>query len=225
MSLADAATYAGLGVLALVILWVAWLFYVRVQDQEAAQRMADAAFEAQILGSLQSEAQDSRFQPRADFSALPNTAVQNTNAFPDYAEIPAAAAPEPAAQPYVPSPELVAPTVTGSPLLDSATDDYFRQPADLTCAAVINQFRNAGMMEQIDSFIEVNGNTKGGVVLRLRGGKRALLLPYFESEPFALRNLKRFDQVVFVGRTGKAVVLTSLEEVIAAKVSGSMGGF
>jgi hypothetical protein len=77
----------------------------------------------------------------------------------------------------------------------------------------------------VDGFLELNGNPKAAVIMRMKGGKRALVVPYFEAEPFALRNLKRYDMLVYVGRNGKAVVLKSLEELIAERVSGAMAGF
>ena len=199
MSIGDAISYTILGFFVVVAIWLLWMFRQRMADQAEAQRIADAAFEAQILRS----AMEGNVQ--SDFVKPLSTEEPMASAFMDDMPIPAAE-PVPVRSRYAEAPQ----------------PDPFRQAADVTCASVISQMQNAGMIDQMDGYLELNGNAKGAVVVRLKGGKHAVVVPYFESEPFALRNLKRYDMIVQMGRDGKAVVLKSLEEVIAAKVSGSM---
>jgi hypothetical protein len=172
-----------------------------LDDQAAAQRMADAAFEAQVLSSVVSTEDTNAFSR----NPIATDGEPMASAFADDMPIPAAE-----------------PVSKSAPTGVIAPEDAFRQPAEVVCAAVIKQLQGAGMVDSVDGYQELNGNPKGAVVLRLKGGKLALVVPYFESEPFALRNLRRYDMIVQVGRNGKAVVLKSLEEVIAAKLAGSM---
>jgi hypothetical protein len=94
-------------------------------------------------------------------------------------------------------------------------------PADML-APVLNQLRAGGLLEQEEDWVELHGNPKGGLVVRLRGGKRVLLVPYHETEAFARRNLRRYDGLIYVGLNGKAVFVRSVESVIADALSGNL---
>ncbi|MGI8907101.1 MAG: hypothetical protein ACR2IE_11490 [Candidatus Sumerlaeaceae bacterium] len=203
MSIGDALGWMGYAVLGSAIIWLLLLLRTKVAEQAEAQRIADATFEAQALRAIRT-VESSMMPPGIQTEAQPLM----SSALVDEMPIPAAAFP-----------------VHESRYSESQAEDYYRQSADISCAAVLTQLRNSGLVDQVEGFLELNGNPKGAVVLRMKGGKHALLVPYFESEPFALRNLRRYHMIVYVGRNGKAVVLKSLEEVIAANVSASMGGF
>jgi hypothetical protein len=175
----------------------------RLEEQEAAQRMADAAFEAQILGTTRSTGSDERFLASQE---------ETVQAF---------AVPAPPQQDIMEALNLQQQTIPAK--ISVQTEEFSRQPADITCAGVISQLRNAGMLEQVDGYVELNGNSKAAAVLRLKGGRFALVVPYHESEMFTHRNLKKYQMLLYVGRDGKACVVTSLEETIAARVAGSAG--
>lgn len=201
MSIGDALGYFVYSLLAIMIVALVWIFRQRMVQQAQAQRMADAAFEMQVLKTataVQKEPQSKTAPFIGDSDAMASSLFD---------EMP------------IPTAEAIPARAARSQAPD---EDVFRQPADVACAAVINQLRNAGIVEEIDGFLELNGNAKAAVILRMKGGKHALVLPYFETEPFALRNLRRYDMIIQVGRNGKAVVMRSIEEVIASKVAGSM---
>jgi hypothetical protein len=205
MSLGDALAYFCFGGVLIALIWLAFMVKRRLDDQAEAQRIADAAFEAQVLRSALPAAEQRVSYVATDTPGSGHMA----SALLDDMPIPAA---EPVMRPI---------QATPAGLL-SPNEDIYRQPADVACAAVIQQMQDAGMVDTVDGFLELNGNPKGAVVLRLKGGKHALVVPYLESEPFVFRNLRRYDMLVQVGKNGKAMVLKSLEETIAAKLAGSM---
>ena len=112
------------------------------------------------------------------------------------------------------------PVASTPPIASIGSDDPPR--ADIVAGAVIEQLRRAGMLASVEGHEELHGNRTGAAVLKLTDGRRAILVPHHESEAFARRQLKRFDAVFYVGRDGKAVVLASLENVIAEKLSGGI---
>jgi hypothetical protein len=100
--------------------------------------------------------------------------------------------------------------------------DPYMEPADRVCAKVVNQLRHGGLLESEEGYADLHGNPKGALVVRLRGAKRCLIIPHFESEPYLMRNLKRYDMIICVGKDGKAAITSRLEEMIASRISSSM---
>ncbi|MGC8841992.1 MAG: hypothetical protein ACP5QZ_11155 [Candidatus Sumerlaeaceae bacterium] len=88
-------------------------------------------------------------------------------------------------------------------------------PVDVACKQVLDRLRQAGFLDDIETFIPLHGNPKGAAILRLRNRKRVLLVPYFETEIFTERELRRCDALLFVSRSGKAVYIQSLESFLA----------
>lgn len=91
----------------------------------------------------------------------------------------------------------------------------FAVSVEVSCKAVLDQLRRAGLLEEIESFVPLHGNSKGAAVLRLRGQRRVLLVPYFETDIFAERQLHGCDALLFVSRSGKGFYIQSLESLIA----------
>lgn len=225
MNLMNLATIGFFGFMGVLFVFVMIMFRNRVAQQAEQQRVADAMFEAEMMRNLGTAA-DSAFVP-GTLSAGANEGT--VSALADDAEIPSVGA-DTAAFTYKAaevSPVLHPQVGTTQPVTDTGAsgEDIHRQPADQACAAIVRQLQVAGMVDDQEGFLEINGNAKAAVLLRLKGGKRALVLPYFESEPFALRNLRRYDMLIYMGRNGKAVVVTALEELIASRVAGSMSGY
>jgi hypothetical protein len=115
----------------------------------------------------------------------------------------------------VPLPATVA---TPSPAVSGGTG----APDSAACEAVVSRMRAAGMVEDMDGYMELHGNPKAALTVRMRGGKRARVVPFYETEVFAERNLRRFDYLVFIGRSGNAVIVRTLESLIADTVGGNL---
>jgi hypothetical protein len=84
-----------------------------------------------------------------------------------------------------------------------------------SCRAVLQQLRNAGLLKEIESHVALHGNPKAAAVLKMQDGRRFLLVPYYETEIFTEQNLRRYDAILFVGRSGKGVLVRSLEDVLS----------
>lgn len=205
MDLADALTYAALGLLVLAAVGFYLVFRERLRRQAEEERLREANFEAQVLGSFGGSSVDTVF--RTAYSSEVYPAVE-TMEFQSLQGVPLHSAPRESAA-----------------SVEAQAEDYYRQPADVAAEGVLRQLQQAGLVEQLEGYQEINGNPKAAVILRLRGGKRALLVPYFETEAFVQRNAKRFELLVFVSRSGKATVLSPMEEMIASRIAGRMGGF
>lgn len=102
-----------------------------------------------------------------------------------------------------------------------ASEDDAALPADVAAAGVMKQLGAGGLVTGIDGYIPLHGNSKGAVLLRLRTGKSALLVPQIESEAFLRHNARRADMIIMVGNDGKALVVSTLEHFLAE----NMGGF
>jgi len=201
---------------ALFVILIFVIFRERYRREEERQRVSDAAFEAEILAStLGARASSPSSFEQHQVLGFPTPAAPVEAGFGSPQDAGAEEHQLPLIQPFVSS--------APSPTILAAGDEFHRQPADVTCAGVLRQMENAGMVEQHEGFLELHGNAKAAVTLKLKGGARCLVVPYFETEIFTQRNLKRFQLLVYVGRDGKATVLNSLEEVIAAKVAGRAG--
>lgn len=183
----------------------------RMEEQKAREAMADAAFEMQVMASFR----------HADASAISlSPPGQHPASFPDSAPF------SPISEVFPETtfaPEGIAPaaeTVAIDPPANRAVaGDSNSERADIVASGAISQLRHAGMLTDNDGYMELNGNPQGAVILRLKDGRRALLVPYHETEVFTRRNLRRFDLLIYVGRDGKAVVVTALESVIADRLS------
>lgn len=215
LDITTAATVAVGFIFLLLVVLVVITVRRRLEDQRAREAMAEAAFEMEVLASLRT----------ADTQALPSNGLQETPPAPQPAlePRPEASASEAASlaesAPETPSASQVqtASPSSGPGLLQTA--DIFQERADVAASGVLSQLRHAGMISDIDGYMEVNGNARGAVTLRMKDGRRALLVPYHETEVFTRRNLRRFDLLIYVGRDGKAVVVNSLENMIADRVA------
>jgi hypothetical protein len=123
----------------------------------------------------------------------------------------------------MPPPELVLENIseaesivhTGRAILERGPDPQVDDP----CEGTIARLRHAGMLDQVEGYMDLNGDPKAAAIVRFRDKRRVLLVPYHETEVFTERNLKRFDAIVFVGRSGKAVMISPLETAIAESLS------
>lgn len=104
--------------------------------------------------------------------------------------------------------------------LDTPQTDDGPIAADVAASGVMKQLEAAGLVTTIDGYVPVHGNPKGAVMLRLRNGKSALLVPQMESEAFLRHNSRRADMIIMVGHDGKGVVVSTLEHFLAENMSG-----
>jgi hypothetical protein len=106
--------------------------------------------------------------------------------------------------------------------LDLPTDERnTSQPdAPFNCESLLLRLRHGGILQDVEAYHELNGIRNAAATVMLRGGKRALVVCYFESEPFIQRNLKRHDMVIMSGPDGRAVVVNPLDTVLADWVAG-----
>lgn len=101
------------------------------------------------------------------------------------------------------------------PSPEARPDGAGHVPVDMQCKRLLDQLAAAGLLENIECYVNVAGNPKGAAVLRLRNRKRVLLVPYFETDIFTDRELRCYDGLLFVSRNGKAVYVQSVESLIA----------
>lgn len=87
-------------------------------------------------------------------------------------------------------------------------------PVDRLSRQIVAQLREAGLLQEIESFIPLHGNPKGAAILKLRNRKRVLLVPYYESEVFTERELTKYDGIIFLSRSGRGLFVQTLEAVI-----------
>ncbi len=90
--------------------------------------------------------------------------------------------------------------------------------ADVAAVSVIEKLKMAGLLRTIEGYIDVHGNPKGAVIILLRSGKRALLVPHMESEFFFRRNSKRVDFFIVRGTDGNDLVVSALSSWLAENV-------
>lgn len=139
--------------------------------------------------------------------------AQSSLAAPKRAAVP----PRPAEERFdvpLPSPPAAPPAPSLQPKPTEGANDLLQR--------VLHQLKAAGMLRSIEGYMELHGDARAAAILLMSSGKRALLVPYYETEFFALRNLRRFDLLVFVGRDGRAVVITPLEALIAESLGPAL---
>ena len=207
--LTDAATLAVGFIFLLLVVMVVITVRRRLEEQRAREAMAEAAFEMEVLASLRN----------ADTQVLSSNGHQELTPAPQPqgSETGAAVAESVPAPAHQPQTQAASPSPGASPLLSSEV--YYQECADVAAAAALSQLRHAGLIDDIDSYMELNGNPQGAAILRMKDGRRVLLVTYHETEVFTRRNLRRFDLLIYVGRDGKAVVVNSLENMIADRVA------
>ncbi len=181
----------------------------RLEDQRVREAMADAAFEMEVMARF-------RNTDTSDFPVHP--AVHQTAPSPIMDSAPYR--PEVIQQDtFDPNPKSVADAGIKQAATPTMAGESNFERADVAAAGALSQLRNAGMLDDIDGYTELNGNPQGAAILRMKDGRRGLLIPYHETEAFTRRNLRRYDLLIFVGRDGKAVVVTALETAIADRIS------
>jgi hypothetical protein len=216
-------SWAAIGVALLVAIVAFWFFRDKFSRMQENQRISDASFEAQMLALARSA-------PRAEISndrqTIPSIggnyraadALTSEEIAPRINSVGAADVTSSAS--YMRDFTAQAPAAAMDEL--QTVRDPYMEPADRSCAKIVSQLTHGGLLESEDGYADLHGNPKGALIVKLRGGKRCLIVPHFESEPYLMRNLKRYDMIICVGKDGKAVVLTRLEEMIASRLGGAM---
>ena len=196
----NVAQYVVVGVAAAVIAYCVHLFRERARAIREHEAMAEAMIEAELRMLEQQAA--GVVDPFVPGTELADYGIGDIE--PD-----AVGTPRPADELLPPQPEDPEATKLSAPDMK-------------LCEQVVVRMRAAGMVDEIDGFVELHGNAKAAVAVKLRGGKRALVVPYYETDVFADRNLRRYDRLVFIGRSGKAVVVSTLENEMADRLGGDL---
>ena len=216
-------SWAAIGAGILVVIIAFWIFRDKFSRMEESQRIADASFEAQMLALARSAptattANDRQTIPsiggnyRTADAGTPEEIAPRANSV-STDEVSSSAS-------YLRDFTAQAPVAAMDEF--HVVQDPYMEPADRFCAKVVNQLRQGGLLDSEEGYADLHGNPKGALLVKLRGGKRCIIVPHFESEPFLMRNLKRYDMAICVGKDGKALVLTRLEEMIASRLGGAM---
>ena len=88
------------------------------------------------------------------------------------------------------------------------------------CDLIIERLRAGGFVDEVEEYRELNGDPSASAVIKLRSGKRVLVVGYYESEVFLHRNLLRYDMVIMQGRDGKALAVSRFENVLSDWLAG-----
>lgn len=215
-----AAVAVGGGIL--LIVSIILIVRERWRREQERQRISDAAFEAEALALARSSGAIAPVETqRPGWEELPGTA--------DPSLWSSASAVSGAATMMSDGNSETKPGTDSTAIdpLDSRIAEpevpFNQLPAEVTCSAVLRQLHNAGMVEQQEGYVELHGNSRAAISLRLKGGKHCLVVPYHETELFTQRNLKRFQLLIYVGRDGRGTVLRSLEETVADQLGGLFG--
>ncbi len=191
------AASVGIGLLFIVaVVYIGILVRRRLEEIRLREQIAESLFEVEALSSLGATG----FSNEMETARVSAAAAASGDGDRIFAAPSPTASPPPALSPYL------------------QTDEPER--ADVVAASALSQMKNAGLTADVEGYFELHGNPHGAVTLKLRDGRRALVVPYHETEVFTRRNLRRFDLLIYVGRDGKAAVVTSLESLIAEKVGG-----
>lgn len=100
--------------------------------------------------------------------------------------------------------------------------EWVSAPEKPSVDSVMSVLQRANLIETVEGYMDLNGDPHGGVIVLLRNRKRALVVPYYETDAFTNRNLKRFDLLIYTGRDGKGVVINSLETLISEELTRYM---
>lgn len=210
-SAARAASDSGGGSFTTVAMWIIGTVFTsiiiitavtvknRLDRQRERERMAEAAFEARIINAYRDDLET--IQPVAAAEGLA-TAEQ---AFASAAVLD----------------ELLQPIGEGGSHLSPAAPASAPASGDGKEAweKVYDRLFRSGIIEGVEGHLELNGNPKAAKILTMRDRRRALLVPYFETDVFAEKNLKRFELLIFVTRSGEAVIISPMDELIANHVT------
>jgi hypothetical protein len=86
---------------------------------------------------------------------------------------------------------------------------------DAKCAWAIDALRQAGILDEVDSLETRHGHPKSAAILKLKRGRNAILLQEMESLLGTCHLLARFDMVIVANPHGKAVIIKTMNQVIA----------
>lgn len=179
------STWGVLIVASVLLLYVIWHVRRTLEEQKLREEIAAAEFEARML------------------ALLGNTSGQTTTG-------------EPPPSPSVPQVATdLQSSHTAHSTMQVTNEISHAPPVEESCRAVLQQLRNAGLLKEIESHVALHGNPKAAAVLKMQDGRRFLLVPYYETEIFTEQNLRRYDAILFVGRSGKGVLVRSLEDVLS----------
>lgn len=204
---------------ALMVVGVGYYLYRRYQTILYNERVAEAAFQAQMLHMARQAELAAAPAPGSiglggfdSEDVIPSTATPATA---DTAESPAAPASPYAAEAVVAA--IAGRSEFGGDFVASAaavvTTPHL-SPAD-AAAKVVKQLQAAGIVESVENYLTLNGIARAAIEVRLKNRKRAIVVGYMESEPFLRQNLHRFDQVFMVLPGGQGLLLQTVEQLIA----------
>jgi len=172
--------------LAIVVIGIVWLFFVRrrLARFRTAEDLAALQLEAQV-GSLVA-ARHSRLTGSAPSPAAP---------FPPPLGAAAAAPPSPAIATSPTAALGAAPPVAGPTSALPAAGPTSAPPAapDAAIEAILAKLRAAALFSGIEGAVYLSDGRTEGKIVRLTNGKVALVLPQLESGEFLARQTKRFD--------------------------------
>lgn len=193
----DPWTIAALVFLLAVGIWGIRLLKQRIDEQRYQEHLADLEFEATLMSG-----KDSLVAASAHDAVF----LQTTSGEPQTPELPS---------------ELEIPAEVNPVIRDPLQIDrhFGPQPADVAAKSVFSRLQTAGLLRGIEGYVELHGNPKGGVILRLRDGKLALLVPHMESEGFLQHNAKRVDMIIMAGAGGSAFVVRPIEQLLAEGIT------
>ena len=89
-----------------------------------------------------------------------------------------------------------------------------------SCQLIIERLRAGGFVDDVEEYRELNRDPTASAAVKLRSGKRVLVVGYYESEIFLHRNLMRYDMVIMQGRDGKALAVSRFENVMSEWLAG-----
>jgi hypothetical protein len=162
----------------------------RLRQQEA---MAQAAFEAEVLAGLPT-VQPGESRIGQHYSGTNQPSSEGSPAIAVEYDQPREDRPPESAQPQTAAPDRV----------------------DAKCAWALAALRQAGILDEVESLETRFGVANASAELRLRGGKRGILIQDVEPLPSLVQLLARFDLVIVAGPVkGRAVVVKTLQQMIA----------
>jgi len=104
---------------------------------------------------------------------------------------------------------------TGGPLVGTEG----AAPSGQTVEAILTRLRAGSLLEGIEGTLFLSDGQTEGKIIRLRGGKTAVVLPRMESAEFLARQIKRFDLCIVALGGDQTCVINPLGAYIADHVA------
>lgn len=181
----------------------------RMDQMRMEEQLAEMEFQQSVLGSIGVEStlgDDDRFLQTEPTEADIKTQSSELSA----------TEPDPTAERTETS---TSPGTSADAIVTPQVQNDGPRPADISASSVVRQLTISGLLRGIDGYVPLHGNPRGAVLLRLRNGKQALLVPHMESEAFLRHNARRAELIIMVGTDGKAVTVQPLEQFLAEAIS------